>query len=82
MSFPVGTDGGVFFNREHFGAADLSAGDEISEHGFRNLVPKLERCAAYRKGQRNVFKRGVLRHEIIALEYKAYIIPSKAYAMR
>lgn len=25
MSFPVGTDGGVFFNREHFGAADLSA---------------------------------------------------------
>lgn len=30
VSFPIATDGGVFFNRVHYGAPELSAGDELS----------------------------------------------------
>ena len=48
MSFPVGTDGGVFFNREHFGAADLSAGDEISVGCYGSKLIREE--DAYRLG--------------------------------
>lgn len=52
MSFPVGTDGGVFFNREHFGAADLSAGDEISVGCYGSKLIREEdacRLGAYSK---------------------------------